>query len=59
MESVAEYGVGLGRGRVFMDMWDIERFYTCRTCGTVRGERLREINLSQTVPPRIPFACGS
>ena len=59
MESVAEYGVGLRRGRVFMDSWDIERFYTCRTCGPVRGERLREINLSQTVPPRISCGCGS
>jgi len=59
METVAEYGVGLGRGRVFMDMWDIERFYTCRKCGPSRGERLREINLSQTVPPRIPCTCGT
>jgi len=59
METVAEYGVGLRRGRVFMDLWDIERFYTCRTCGPSRGKRLGEINLSQTVPPRIPCACGS
>lgn len=59
LETVVEYGVGLRRGRVFMDFWDIERFYTCRTCGPLRGKRLSEINLSQTVPPRIPCACGS
>lgn len=59
METVLEYGVSLRRGRVFMDLWDIERFYTCRTCGPARGERLREINLSQTVPPRVRCTCGS
>lgn len=59
METVAEYGVGLGRGRVFMDVWDIERYYTCCTCGPLRGQRMREINLTQNVPPRIPCACGS
>jgi len=59
MDTVAEYGVGLRRGRVFMDLWDIERFYTCRTCGPSRGRRLGEINLLQTVPPCIPCACGS
>jgi len=59
METVAEYGVGLRRGRVFMDLWDIERFYTCRTCGPSRGERLREMNLTQSVPPRVCCACGS
>lgn len=59
MESVAEYGIGLGRGRVFMDLWDLERFYVCRTCGPLRGERLREMNLSQTVPPRVRCACDS
>jgi len=59
MESVAEYGVGLRRGRVFMDLWDIERFYNCRTCGPLRGERLREMNLSQTVPQRISCTCAT
>jgi len=59
MEEVLEYGVGLRRGRVFMDLWDIERFYTCRACGPLRGERLREINLSQTLSPRIGCGCGS
>ena len=27
LEEVQEYGVGLGRGRVFADLWDIELFY--------------------------------
>lgn len=59
MERVIEYGVGLGRGRVFMDTWDIERFFTCRTCGPLRGRRLGEMNLSQTVPPPIQCFCDS
>jgi hypothetical protein len=48
METVVEYGVGLRRGRVFMDLWEMERFYTCRACGPARGRRLAEIDLSQT-----------
>ncbi len=59
METVLEYGVGLRRGRVFMDLWDVERFYRCRTCALLRKKRLRAINFSQNVPPRISCACGS
>jgi len=59
MERVLEYGVGLRRGRVFMDLWDLERSYTCGVCGPARGERLAAINLSQPVPPRISCVCGS
>jgi radical SAM enzyme (TIGR01210 family) len=59
METVLEYGVGLRRGRVFMDCWDMERSCTCRACGPARGRRLAEINLSQEVPPPILCPCGS
>ena len=59
MEMVVEYGVGLGQGRVFMDLWDLERSYTCGVCGPARGKRLAAINLSQSVPPHISCGCGS
>ena len=39
------------RGRVFMDLWDCERFYPCERCGP-SAARLHEMNLTQTVLPR-------
>jgi len=59
METVLEEGVRLRRGRVFMDLWDIERTATCTACGPRRTERLREINFSQVVPPRIECDCAT
>jgi len=59
MEAALEYGVRLGRGRVFLDLWDVERFCTCTACAGERLARLVEINRTQTVPPRIACArCG-
>ena len=61
MERVLEYGVGLKRGRVFMDLWDVERFHDCPRCSAKRANRLRGINLSQEVTPQIlcPFCHNS
>jgi hypothetical protein len=56
MEAVLEYGIRQRRGRVFIDMWDIERFYDCPHCSRQRSERLGTMNLSQTLLP--PVACG-
>ncbi|MCH7885455.1 MAG: radical SAM protein [Planctomycetes bacterium] len=53
MERVLEYGAGLKHGRVFMDLWDVERFHDCPSCSAKRVNRLRGINLSQEVTPRI------
>lgn len=53
MEAVLEAGIGMGRGRVFMDLWDVEQFANCQTCSLVRKQRLHAMNLSQVVPPRI------
>ncbi len=49
MEDVLERGIMLGRGRVFMDLWDVEEFCNCSRCGSVRIERLRRMNLFQQV----------
>jgi archaeosine synthase beta-subunit len=59
MEAALEYGVLRGRGRVFVDLWDAERFATCSACACARLARLREINGTQTVLPAVPCSeCG-
>lgn len=59
MEAALEYGLGLRQGRVFGDLWDIERFYTC-DCSPLRAERIAEMNRTQIVPPPVfcPTGCG-
>jgi hypothetical protein len=52
-ESVLDYGVGLGRGRVFGDLWDLDRVFKCSPCAAARRNRLEQINLSQSLPPKI------
>jgi radical SAM enzyme (TIGR01210 family) len=59
MEAALEHGVRLGRGRVFMDLWESERFATCPTCAETRLARLAAINRTQTIPPPVSCArCG-
>jgi len=41
LEAAFEYGLGLRRGRVFVDLWDV------RSDDPARLERLRELNLTQ------------
>lgn len=53
MEAALEYGVRLGRGRVFLDLWEAERFATCAACAGERLARLDRINQTQVAPPRI------
>ncbi|MFB6248225.1 MAG: radical SAM protein [Salinibacter sp.] len=57
IETVLEEGLRLGGGRVFMDLWDLERFYECETCGPERRARLRHMNHTQTVPPPVSCDC--
>lgn len=59
LEEVMHYGLALGGGRVFADLWDLERFQDCVRCGPARVARLREMNLSQCVPPPISCTCRS
>ena len=46
-----------GRGRVFVDLWDLERFSDCPHCLPARRQRLQRVNLSQRVEPAA--ACPS
>ncbi len=60
LEAAAAYGIGLDRGRVFADLWDVERFASCTACFAPRAARLREMNLRQVVPPPVDCQhCGA
>ncbi len=59
LESALDFGIRLGRGRVFADLWDLERFSRCPACLPARAARLTESNLRQVVRPRVACAdCG-
>jgi radical SAM enzyme (TIGR01210 family) len=57
LEAAAAYGLGLRRGRVFADLWDVKRRSECPRCFDARVERLRAMNLRQTLMP--PVHCGT
>lgn len=59
VEAAQEYGLALGRGRVFSDTWDVEKFFDC-ACSPARAARLEAMNRTQRVPaPYICEQCGS
>lgn len=47
LERVMQEGLADGRGRVFVDLWDADRFFECDRCRDARMKRLGEMNLSQ------------
>ena len=56
LEAAAAYGVGLHRGRVFTDLWDLRSTSNCPHCFKARVNRLRTMNLQQTV--LAPIQCA-
>jgi radical SAM enzyme (TIGR01210 family) len=58
LETVLETGMGLGSGRVFVDLWDAEKLASCPRCSPRRIERMRQMNLAQQLLPGIPCDCG-
>ena len=47
------------RGRVFVDLWDLNRFASCGDCQAERTARLHQMNLTQQVlPGHVCGACG-
>jgi radical SAM enzyme (TIGR01210 family) len=52
-ETAVENAFTLERGRVFADLWDLEKFSKCSACFAARADRLRRMNLLQTVHPRV------
>lgn len=53
LESALEYGLARRSGRVFADLWDIERFRGCPECSEGRIRRMREMNETQIIPDSI------
>lgn len=58
LEAVHEYGLGLRRGRVFVDLWGVDQFCDCPRCGPGRVERLGKMNLSQALSDPVICSCG-
>jgi len=59
LERAAEYGVALRRGRVFADLWDLEKFSDCAACFPARLARLREMNHRQSLLASVTCSkCG-
>jgi uncharacterized Fe-S cluster-containing MiaB family protein len=58
LEAALDRSLALARGRVFVDLWDVERLFECASCGPRRAERLRQMNLSQQVLPPISCSCA-
>lgn len=58
LEIVLAEGIALNRGRVFVDLWDAERFAEPGASAADRIERMRQMNLSQTVLPTTECAVG-
>lgn len=56
LEAAIELGIEMGRGRVFADLWDLERFSNCPHCFPSRRDRLHRMNLQQTILPRVKCA---
>ena len=57
LETVLEYGINLKAGRVFADVWDLNRFSSCTKCIDQRYNRLLTMNLHQEILPAIDCTC--
>jgi archaeosine synthase beta-subunit len=53
LESVYAEALKLEAGRVFVDLWDAEKFADCRACSADRIARLQRMNLQQQIEPRV------
>jgi len=53
LESAFEYGIELRAGRVFADLWDIERLTRCSACSQARIARICAMNATQAIPESI------
>ncbi|MFQ6114088.1 MAG: radical SAM protein [bacterium] len=58
LEKVLEYGIGLKYGRVFADLWDIEKFSRCDKCLAQRIQRMRQMNFTQVIAQPVRCSCG-
>jgi radical SAM enzyme (TIGR01210 family) len=49
LETVLEYGLSRGRGRVFADLWNVDVPSQCASCSQARVERIRRMNMAQRI----------
>ncbi len=56
LQSAVDYGIRAGRGRVFADLWDVERISGCPDCGDARIAALEQANSTQR--PSAPIECS-
>ena len=47
------------RRRLFLDLWDLEKFSQCPTCFGARRRRLQSMNHMQCVLPHVECQCGA
>ncbi len=57
LEQAVEHGLERRAGRVFADLWDIEKFFVCSRCDPQRARRLEVMNRTQSVPPPLSCEC--
>lgn len=57
LETVFEESLKMNKGRVFCDVWDLEKFSECDDCFNDRKERLEKMNLIQEILPEIHCSC--
>ena len=57
LQSAVEYGIRAGRGRVFADLWDVERIFGCPRCSGKRAAVLEQTNLTQRLPAPMNCSC--
>lgn len=57
LECALEYGIGLNKGRVFADLWDLKIFSECDKCFEQRKQRLNWMNLKQEIPSQVHCNC--
>lgn len=57
LEAAHAAGLALRRGRVFVDLWNIEKLFDCQDCGPARADRLKTMNLTQQLSPEIHCEC--
>lgn len=58
LEEVFKNSLRLNEGRVFCDLWDLEKFSNCNHCFEDRKNRLRRMNFTQNVEPEIRCSCN-
>lgn len=56
-EEVIDKAIAFERGRIFADLWDLDRFSDCEYCFGDRKARLHKMNLEQRILPKVE--CGT